>query len=318
MHFDISSRTILQVMSGSHAYGTSLPTSDVDIRGVAISPPSTVLGYFYSFEQYIEERRSGHPADRTIFDLRKFFKLTADCNPNMIEMLFVSDEDVLQSTLQGDSLRANRDAFLSKRAKGRFAAYAMGQLARIKTHRSWLLNPPTHQPTREEYGINFQRKLRDDQLGAVNKMIESGQEVDQNVFQLVDAEKRYNTALKHWQQYNQWKANRNEARAALEAKFGYDTKHAMHLVRLLRMCTEILSGKGVVVKRPDAEELLRIRAGDWSYDELVEYADRLNSSMEALTVASSLPDIPDDKKLNALCVDLHLSFWHQTGDVPQL
>lgn len=222
MHFDISTNTILQVRSGSHAYGTSLPTSDVDIRGVAIAPSSTVLGYLYSFEQYIEEAKSGHPADRTIFDLRKFFKLTADCNPNMIEMLFVSDEDVLQSTIQGERLRENRNLFLSKRAKGRFAAYAMGQLARIKTHRSWLLNPPTHQPTREEYGISFQRKLRADQLGAISKLVESGQEIDQNVFQLVDAEKRYNTALKHWQQYNQWKANRNEARAALEARFGFD------------------------------------------------------------------------------------------------
>src|ERR1039458_5020213 len=34
-------------------------------------------------------------------------------------------------------------------------------------------------------------------------------------------------------QYNGWKAQRNPKRAELEAKFGYDTKHAMHLVRLM-------------------------------------------------------------------------------------
>ncbi|AEZ66297.1 hypothetical protein phiTE_131 [Pectobacterium phage phiTE] len=34
--------------------------------------------------------------------------------------------------------------------------------------------------------------------------------------------------------------NRNAARHELEEKFGYDTKHAMHLVRLLRMSQEIL------------------------------------------------------------------------------
>jgi len=45
----------------------------------------------------------------------------------------------------------------------------------------------------------------------------------------------------------------------LEAKFGFDTKHAMHLIRLLRMAREILETGVVHVKRPDAEELSAIR-----------------------------------------------------------
>src|SRR6478736_4334230 len=56
-------------------------------------------------------------------------------------------------------------------------------------------------------------------------------------------------------------------------KFGYCTKNAMHLVRLLRMCREILETGQVRVKRADAAELLAIRNGAWTLEELVKYAE---------------------------------------------
>ena len=39
-------------------------------------------------------------------------------------------------------------------------------------------------------------------------------------------ERAYRAALKHWQNYQGWRANRHPERAALEAVYGYDTKHA--------------------------------------------------------------------------------------------
>ena len=65
----------------------------------------------------------------------------------------------------------------------------------------------------------------------------------------------------------------------LEEQFGYDTKHAMHLVRLLRMGAEILSTGQVNVLRSDATELLEIRNGKWSYDELLEYATSMDNEI---------------------------------------
>ena len=58
---------------------------------------------------------------------------------------------------------------------------------------------------------------------------------------------------------------------ALEAAHGYDTKHGAHLVRLLRMGREIVETGSVHVWRGDrdADELLAIRAGAWSYDRLM-------------------------------------------------
>jgi hypothetical protein len=73
-------------------------------------------------------------------------------------------------------------------------------------------------------------------------------------------------------------------------------KHAMHLVRLLRQGEEILKGQGVIVKRPDAKELLEIRNGAWEYDDLVKWAEEKDQYIRTeLYNKSSLPKTPDLK-----------------------
>ena len=128
---------------------------------------------------------------------------------------------------------------------------------------------------------------------------------DENFLELLDKERAHKAARTNWENYQRWKRERNPARAQLEAKYGYDTKHAMHLVRLLRMGREILQGKGVLVRRPDAEELLDIRNGSLTYDELVEYAERESAAMAADVETSRLPHAPDRYAIDKLCVDLY-------------
>jgi len=77
-----------------------------------------------------------------------------------------------------------------------------------------------------------------------------------------------------------WKKERNPARRDLEVKSGYDTKHASHLVRLMRMGYEILTTGQVIVKRPDAEELLLIKNGGWSYERVMEYKEELQTKLD--------------------------------------
>jgi hypothetical protein len=68
------------------------------------------------------------------------------------------------------------------------------------------------------------------------------------------------------------------------------------------MCREILETGQVLVKRPDREELLAIREGAWSYEQLVEWSEREDRALEALVHHSPLPAKPDMRKLDALCM----------------
>jgi predicted nucleotidyltransferase len=336
-------RTVFLTKHGSHAYGTNLPTSDMDLKGIVIAPREYYLGFTKTFEQ--AEVRD--PFDVVIYDIRKFFKLASDCNPNIIEVLFTDQADwVLPeggSTAVGPSalcmvwwqIWAQRDLFLSKRAQYTFSGYAVAQLKRIKTHRAWLLNPPSKKPERSDFGLrNTEGTLGREQLGVIEARIRKTEDtmggrgltkdlleedgvqhslvttaiselnLDVNLIPIVLAERKYASACRYWDAYHNWKSERNATRAELEANFGYDTKHAMHLVRLLRMAKEILRDRQVLVKRPDAAELLEIRAGAWSYDRLVDYAQTMERDLAAVAAESSLPREPPRRKLDDLLVRL--------------
>jgi hypothetical protein len=115
--------------------------------------------------------------------------------------------------------------------------------------------------------------------------------------------------LHTFEQYENWKKTRNAARAHLEAKYGYDTKHGMHLLRLMRMCVEIPETGKVLVKRPDREELLQIRAGAWSYDRLIEEAEALEQKCDKLyLVSEALSRECDRNFLDELVVDMSLRY----------
>lgn len=129
--------------------------------------------------------------------------------------------------------------------------------------------------------------------------------LNDNFIHLMQLEREYAGAKREWDQYQNWKKTRNPARSALEEKYGYDTKHAYHLVRLIRMCREVLTTGKVLVKRPDREELLTIRNGAWSYEQLIEFAEREEQELNVLYNTSNvLPKIPNKEKLDELCIRL--------------
>jgi hypothetical protein len=117
---------------------------------------------------------------------------------------------------------------------------------------------------------------------------------DENFIALLDKERGYRARMHEWHQYQNWKATRNPARAEIEAKHGYDCKHGYHLVRLMRMAREILETGKVIVKRPDREELLHIRNGGWSYDQIVEWAERQDKELDAVMDRAALDQVCQD------------------------
>lgn len=294
-------RTIFLCKGGSHAYGTNTPSSDLDVRGLAVAPIGYYLGILNSFEQ---AEIKGDP-DVVIFDIRKFIKLVLDTNPNVIELLFIDSADWFKTTKQWEMLYEHRDSFISKRAKYTFSGYAISQLKRIRTHRSWLLNPPTKKPERKDYGLSDAMKINESEMGAYDVLIKQGEQVPENVLTILNKEKHYAGAKRNWDQYQSWKNSRNPARAELEAKYGYDSKHAVHLVRLMRMAKEILEGRGVIVKRKDdQEELLAIRNGAWSYEQLIEWAEKTEKEIEKLFESTKIANEPNYAVAEDICIKI--------------
>lgn len=120
------------------------------------------------------------------------------------------------------------------------------------------------------------------------------------VVDLIQKERAYFKATSNYKSWLRWKAERNPARRELEVKSGYDTKHASHLVRLMRMGYEILTEGKVIVKRPDAEEILNIKNGGWTYEKVMEYAKEMQAKLDAVYKTTTLPRSVNNEKLNEI------------------
>lgn len=96
-------------VGGSHAYGTNVEGSDLDIRGVALNSKEDLLG-LGEFEHYVDTQ-----TDTTIYSFNKAVKLMCSRNPNMLEQLGNADELVISYNPMTQLLMDNKNLFLSKR-----------------------------------------------------------------------------------------------------------------------------------------------------------------------------------------------------------
>jgi predicted nucleotidyltransferase len=89
-------------------------------------------------------------------------------------------------------------------------------------------------------------------------------------------------------------------------KYGYPVKHAMHLMRLLWMGTEVLRTGTLRVNRTgvDADVLLQIRRGEWTLERVMAEAAAAEVRLKAANEVTKLPARPDYDAANQLCIEL--------------
>ena len=91
---------------------------------------------------------------------------------------------------------------------------------------------------------------------------------------------------------------RNEERYNTNQQHGknYDSKNMMHTIRLLQTAEQILSTGKLNIRVSNWEELLSIKAGEKEYEDLLQMADDLISSIEKDYQTTSLPERPNEGK----------------------
>jgi uncharacterized protein len=115
---------------GSRAYLLNTPSSDWDFRGFFLPSAEHLLGFIGGPEQRMA---ICPPIDAVAWDIRKFFRLAANCNPNVIETLFTLSSHQIYKSPAAERVLENRHLFLSRRARDSFGGYAVGQLKKVRT-----------------------------------------------------------------------------------------------------------------------------------------------------------------------------------------
>ena len=121
----------------------------------------------------------------------------------------------------------------------------------------------------------------------------------------------YSKYCKDYKEYWDWVEARNTARFVENSEPGmnYDRKNMMHCHRLLDMAIEILSGQGVNVLRSNREELLGIRNGQATYQELVDKANIKKNKLDELYKTTTLPELCDKSMMDTHLMKLRKAFY---------
>ena len=348
--------TIYVTLHGSQAYGLNNELSDVDVKGIVVPPKEVENDLFHRFEQAENDtelekslehlKNPKNPKfESTLYSLKKFMILAANVNPNIVELLWTDPSDQFIMKEPMGKLMAQRDLFLSSKAKFTFSGYAFAQAAKIERHRKWIVRGELKEPKREDFGLPVEKpKQIDEVFGLIKseverwnlsqyplnnmerdelktdiwelvynvskvdvnegnwpKVYEAGvierlakeYDLKEEIVDLLQRERLFKKEMEMYKSWLVWKSGRNPARHELEVKSGYDTKHASHLVRLMRMGLEILTDHKVVVKRPDREEILAVKNGAWSYEKVMEFAKDMQVKLYEAYKTTTLPKSVD-------------------------
>ncbi|WP_394675125.1 DNA polymerase beta superfamily protein [uncultured Chryseobacterium sp.] len=116
----------------------------------------------------------------------------------------------------------------------------------------------------------------------------------------------YSTYCRDYREYWKWVSERNEERYQVNRKHGqnYDSKNMMHTIRLLQSCEQIFRKGSLDIRVDNRDELLDIKAGNRSYEEVLKKAEGLIRSIEYHHSVSRLPETPDLQKTTQILIDI--------------
>lgn len=107
-------------------------------------------------------------------------------------------------------------------------------------------------------------------------------------------------------------------RPELANQFGYDTKAAMHLMRMMYECEEYLGSGHITYPRPEKDVLLSIRQGNWSEDKLFSEYFEAEQRVKEAEIKSPLPQQVNRQEVSKIITKAYLEHWKQRGSLESI
>lgn len=346
---EIRRHLIFECVSGSQAYGTQISTSDVDLKGVYVLPSSAFYSLEFSEQvnssdnncMYYELRKFTELLAKNNPNMLELLASPHDCVRFRHPLLEAYKPELFLSKLAKDSFagyamtqirkaRGLNKKILNPLPEARKSildfCYVLSGQGALPLHTFLAKNGIVQEEcglsalphAREMYAL-FRDPARSFK-GIVNSeasldvALSSIPEGHEPIAYLSFNKDGYSKYCKDYKSYRQWEENRNEARYENTIGHGknYDAKNMMHTFRLLDMALDIGSKGEIIVRRPNRDFLLDIRAGKFEYNDLLKMAEEKVQEVEEVFAASSLPEEPDMKLINELLVETRTLIYRKS------
>ena len=300
-------REIIRMQAGSHLYGTSVPESDEDQKGVFIPSASSIL--LQRTKEGINTKEDG--VDLELFSFHKYLKLLLEGQTVALDMLFTPKEFYLSPPEpEWYTILANKKRLLCKGVSA-FVGYCRHQTTKytIKADRYGAVAAMV--VTLESLAAD-PRDLLGSHTDSLDKLERDYPEIEVtevcqasggNLLHLdvagtkVPLTASVGTALDTYKLKLRKYGSRVRKLKEMEAS---DWKSMMHAVRVAHEAIEFLETGKLTFPRPEASLLLAIRLGKLPPEKVSEMIDEGLIKVEEALLKSSLPEEPDRKFADSL------------------
>lgn len=334
---------LFDAVAGSHAYGTAIEGSDEDRRGVFAAPPSFLLGLegidqvsdeksdlvYYELGRFVDLLLKNNP------NALEVLAMPEDCIRYKHPAFDLLDPALFLSKLCGQTFggyamgQIRKARGLNKKivnpqpekrkSLAEFCFVLEGQGTRPLE--DWLtergyrsrdcgLVAARHAPN--VYAI-FHDPAGDQEFRGMispkgeSALVCSSVPLDaEPVGWMTCNQDAFKAHVKSHREYWEWVELRNEERYRTNAGHGrgYDSKNLMHTLRLLDMAEEMATEGVLRVRRPNREFLLRVRRGEFPYEDLVQRAEEQLQRVEEAFDRSDLPAQPDSGEVERRLLEI--------------
>src|SRR5690606_24467731 len=118
-----NSRILFKGIVGSQSYGLATPESDVDEKSIFIQSNEDILSNKYVPQVDINK-------DDVAYEIRRFLELVSTGNPNVLELLYLPERCIIETSPEWEYILKYREKFLTKKCHSTYFGYAKTQLVK--------------------------------------------------------------------------------------------------------------------------------------------------------------------------------------------
>jgi hypothetical protein len=307
---------IFQTLFGSRLYGTNLPDSDYDLKGVFLPTADEIL---LGRVKRVWTSPKPEDGDNEAHSLQRFLELLAEGQTMALDMLFAPGEYIKVMDPIWCEVARNADKILSKQCAGAIG-YAKSQAAKysLRGSRIQALEGVISVLRGDGNPLRGGRQLQDvlfESGGALQQLPTSSQKyikIDEEpdasgIKFLTVCEKRIGLncsayiALQTFEHVLKGYGDR----AHQAAEGGADWKALYHAVRVTEQTIELMETGKITFPRPNAADLLKIRRGEYTPEAIFERIEAGLQELYAAQAKSELQEKPDQEFIDQLVLRVH-------------
>lgn len=297
----IIKKVIFRVKVGSHLYGLNTSESDEDFLSVFIPTEEYILGLKKAEEidrgtkkSSAQYRNTKEDIDDKAYALPKFLKLLIQNNPNIVEVLFATPENILVLEPEFQEIINNYDKIISQKVFYSFTGYAYSQRKHLVVKRERYQSLEKALEYLNNIGI-VAREITESESSELNHILKfyKGQKGNTEPFHKgMPLEHIYDRIKYEFGQYGYRIKELDFAGTGGEA---YDLKFGYHLIRLLEEGRQLLKNGRIEfpLSGKAREDIIKIRNKALPLDDLMQMYDLYNKEVERVFTNTKIRKTPD-------------------------